>query len=118
LEQVNTAVANMDQVTQKNAAMVEETSAAAHALAAEAELLAKLMTHFQTSPSMDDPLRRELMNAAPHAFREPRPSSAGEEDLSRRSTRQATRLPAAKARAGGGRVIARAGSEEDDWREF
>ena len=72
LEQVNTAVANMDQVTQKNAGMVEETTAAAHALAGEAERLAQLMTHFQANPSADDPLRRELVNVAPHAFRERR----------------------------------------------
>ena len=35
LEQVNTAVNEMDQVTQKNAAMVEEMTAAAHGLAGE-----------------------------------------------------------------------------------
>lgn len=37
LKEINTAVNTMDQGTQQNAAMVEETSAAAHSLAREAE---------------------------------------------------------------------------------
>ncbi|WP_426000775.1 methyl-accepting chemotaxis protein [Caulobacter sp. DWR1-3-2b1] len=47
LHQVNTAVNQMDQVTQQNAAMVEETTAAASNLNTEARDLAKLVAHFQ-----------------------------------------------------------------------
>ena len=47
LHQVNIAVNQMDQVTQQNAAMVEETTAASHALAKEAGELAQLMTRFR-----------------------------------------------------------------------
>ncbi len=47
LNQVNAAVGQMDQVTQKNAAMVEEATAASHALASEAEELARLVGMFQ-----------------------------------------------------------------------
>ncbi|OYV40163.1 MAG: hypothetical protein B7Z81_02400 [Acidocella sp. 20-61-6] len=47
LNQVNTAVNQMDQVTQQNAAMVEEATAAAHGLASEAETLGNLMGQFQ-----------------------------------------------------------------------
>ncbi len=47
LDQVNTAVNQMDQVTQQNAAMVEESTAASHALAKETEELSKLMGRFQ-----------------------------------------------------------------------
>jgi methyl-accepting chemotaxis protein len=39
IEQVNTAVTQMDEVTQQNAALVEEASAAAHALAEQANSL-------------------------------------------------------------------------------
>ncbi|WP_009901413.1 methyl-accepting chemotaxis protein, partial [Burkholderia thailandensis] len=39
IEQVNHAVAQMDNVTQQNAALVEEASAAAHALAEQARAL-------------------------------------------------------------------------------
>ncbi|MES2896956.1 MAG: methyl-accepting chemotaxis protein [Pseudomonadota bacterium] len=48
LHQVNAAVNQMDQVTQQNAAMVEESTAASHALANEAVELAKLIGQFRT----------------------------------------------------------------------
>jgi methyl-accepting chemotaxis protein len=47
LVQVNTAVNQMDQVTQQNAAMVEESTAASHALNGEASELARLVGQFQ-----------------------------------------------------------------------
>ncbi len=46
LAQVNVAVNQMDQVTQQNAAMVEESTAASHALAQEAMTLARLIATF------------------------------------------------------------------------
>ncbi len=48
LGQVNTAINQMDQVTQQNAAMVEESTAASHSLANEADALSKLVSHFKT----------------------------------------------------------------------
>ncbi|MBN9479523.1 MAG: methyl-accepting chemotaxis protein [Bordetella sp.] len=48
LGQINTAVAQMDQMTQQNAAMVEESTAAAHALAQETAGLGELMSRFRT----------------------------------------------------------------------
>jgi methyl-accepting chemotaxis protein len=48
LAQVNTAVNQMDQVTQQNAAMVEQSTAASHSLAGEAEELARLVGRFRT----------------------------------------------------------------------
>ncbi|MBO9127012.1 MULTISPECIES: methyl-accepting chemotaxis protein [unclassified Rhizobium] len=47
LTQVNTAVNEMDQVTQKNAAMVEETNAASATLAGESGKLRSLISAFQ-----------------------------------------------------------------------
>lgn len=47
LHQINTAVNQMDQMTQKNAAMVEETTASSHALAHEATELAQLISRFR-----------------------------------------------------------------------
>ncbi|GAB0116107.1 methyl-accepting chemotaxis protein [Acidisoma sp. 7E03] len=52
LQEVNTAVNQMDQVTQQNAAMVEEATAASHGLLHEAEELAGLLGQFVIS---DDP---------------------------------------------------------------
>ena len=46
LAQVNTAVNQMDQVTQQNAAMVEESTAASHSLAQEATALSTLVSRF------------------------------------------------------------------------
>ncbi|MEH3040251.1 MAG: globin-coupled sensor protein [Sphingomonas paucimobilis] len=47
LQQVNTAVSEMDNVTQRNAAMVEEATAAARVLAQEAEVLAAEVARFR-----------------------------------------------------------------------
>ncbi|WFS01139.1 methyl-accepting chemotaxis protein [Rhizobium tumorigenes] len=49
LAEVNTAVNQMDQVTQQNAAMVEETSAATHKLTAEADSLVRLVAGFKVT---------------------------------------------------------------------
>jgi methyl-accepting chemotaxis protein len=47
LAQVNTAVNDMDKVTQQNAAMVEEATAAASQLQARSEDLAKAVAKFE-----------------------------------------------------------------------
>ncbi|WCJ61898.1 methyl-accepting chemotaxis protein [Agrobacterium tumefaciens] len=47
LQQINTAVNQMDQDTQKNAAMVEETNAASHNLAKEVASLNQLLSQFR-----------------------------------------------------------------------
>ena len=48
LDEINMAVNNMDQVTQQNAAMVEQTTAASSSLSTEAENLAHRIAHFRT----------------------------------------------------------------------
>ncbi|MBP7064636.1 methyl-accepting chemotaxis protein [Ferrovibrio sp.] len=48
LDQINTAVASMDEMTQRNAALVEETTAAAQSLATQAGELANLVRFFKT----------------------------------------------------------------------
>jgi methyl-accepting chemotaxis protein len=47
LAEVNSAVNQMDQVTQQNAAMVEQSTAASHGLAQEAQELARLVSKFR-----------------------------------------------------------------------
>ncbi len=63
LAEVNTAVNQMDQVTQQNAAMVEETSAAGATLASESGRLRELISQFQLAGT----LRRTaaVMGASP-----------------------------------------------------
>jgi methyl-accepting chemotaxis protein len=48
LAEVNIAVNQMDQATQQNAAMVEQSTAASHSLAGEAQALANLVGQFRT----------------------------------------------------------------------
>lgn len=49
ISEINAAVNQLDQATQQNAAMFEETTAASHALTGEAETLAKTVGAFRTS---------------------------------------------------------------------
>ncbi|WP_297513381.1 HAMP domain-containing methyl-accepting chemotaxis protein [uncultured Caulobacter sp.] len=50
LGQVNSAVNQMDQMTQQNAAMVEQTTTAAHSLKGEASRLGELVSKFDDQP--------------------------------------------------------------------
>ncbi len=51
LTEVNKAVNEMDQVTQRNTAMVDETNAVTHRLSEDANILAGLVSQFQTEKS-------------------------------------------------------------------
>jgi methyl-accepting chemotaxis protein len=57
LAEVNSAVNQMDQVTQQNAAMVEESTAAAHSLASETDALTQAMIQFKVITSSNAPSR-------------------------------------------------------------
>ena len=67
LTEINHAVEQMDQVTQKNAAMVEESNAVSHSLAADANGLAELIGQFRT---------RDVPAAAPRASAPRSPAAA------------------------------------------
>jgi methyl-accepting chemotaxis protein len=74
LEQVNIAVNEMDKVTQQNAAMVEESTAASHALSHEAEELANVTSRFQLDDRRPAGGQSQGRNVTPMA---PRARSAG-----------------------------------------
>ncbi len=97
LAQVNTAVNQMDQVTQQNAAMVEQSTAASHSLAAEA--LARLVGQFRLAT---DTVAHAA--PAPAAAAQPAPAAA------RRAAPPAkpARKPTAPAMADSG----------EDWQAF
>ncbi|HEY4030963.1 MAG TPA: methyl-accepting chemotaxis protein [Caulobacteraceae bacterium] len=97
LHQVNSAVNQMDQVTQQNAAMVEQSTAASHALAREAEELARLISRFQVGDTVA--VRADRRPAAPAAA--PR-ASAGAPAYSRAATARKLEPQA----------------EEEGWEEF
>lgn len=53
ISEVNTAMVGLDQVTQQNAAMVEEATAASHAMTSSARNLLNLVSQFRTETSQD-----------------------------------------------------------------
>jgi len=119
LQQVNTAVNQMDQVTQKNAAMVEEMTAAAHGLAGESEELGRLVARYQIGQVKEDPLRAELKKAAPHAFREAKKTVAAAAPAPAREKPAPDRRPPAKAVVNGAAPrTAASGGADASWTEF
>ncbi|MFK0383852.1 methyl-accepting chemotaxis protein [Agrobacterium sp. NPDC090273] len=65
LQQINTAVNQMDQDTQKNAAMVEESTAASHGLAREASSLNQILSQFKLSEGGYSEASTPLRTASP-----------------------------------------------------
>jgi len=98
LSQVNTAVNQMDQVTQQNAAMVEESTAASHSLAGEAEELANLVSHFEIGQVATQARTARAPVAKPKAVVRHEPAHA----------------PSRGALA----LKPRAEADEDDWKDF
>jgi methyl-accepting chemotaxis protein len=116
IDQVNTAITQMDQVTQQNAALVEQAAAAAASMQEQAMRLADVASSFKLGNegmhgALSAPAPRAKLQAAPRpapvpAARKPAPKLAG-------------------ASAGnGGRATASAGSKpatvggDKDWEEF
>ena len=94
LNQVNSAVNQMDQVTQQNAAMVEQATAAAANLRTESGNLAGLVSRFQTGEASHRPAA--VPAARPRAMETPR----------------ATARPVRQMRPGSNAAIA------PEWEEF
>jgi methyl-accepting chemotaxis protein len=77
LREVNGAVVQMDRMTQQNAAMAEEATAASRSLTGESEQLAGLVRQFRTKRTAPaNGLRAELAAVAPHAFKPQAPRPA------------------------------------------
>ncbi len=108
LDQVNTAVNQMDQVTQQNAAMVEQSTAATHALARETEDLSRVVGHFSIgAPGRGAPAEDRVAAAS----RKPAPASV------RGKLASATRT-ALKTFGRGGAAPKPAPETDDGWAEF
>ncbi|NTD87623.1 methyl-accepting chemotaxis protein [Agrobacterium tumefaciens] len=103
LQQINTAVNQMDQDTQKNAAMVEETNAASHNLAKEVASLNQLLAQFK------------LADTAYQQKSQPAPvRNAGGNDRYVASPVRALGRKIASAFSGNAAVD----TSKDDWQEF
>lgn len=69
LTQINSAIGEMDQTTQQNAAMVEETTAASHNLTRETKDLAATVSGFRTSDTVESMARATTLTHALPATR-------------------------------------------------
>ncbi|MDR9773946.1 PAS domain-containing methyl-accepting chemotaxis protein [Rhizobium hidalgonense] len=65
LKEINQAVNSLDQATQQNAAMVEESTAASHKLATEAETLRVLLSRFRLPGEVQSPGRHDVKQGSP-----------------------------------------------------
>jgi methyl-accepting chemotaxis protein len=124
IEQVNKAVMQMDEMTQQNAALVEQATAASQSMAGQARELNELMARYRLSE------RDTVIAAAPSPARtESRPAAAAAAAPRverRRADRpwsgKAKAAPAAQAAAaaspGAGGAGRKAASDDADWQEF
>jgi methyl-accepting chemotaxis protein len=110
LEQVNVAVGSIDRMTQQNAAMVEQSTAATRSLSSEAQRLGELVAQFRVSGG-----GQSALAAAPASHSHERKPA-----VMKASTRQAA--PPRQSWAVSGN-LARApalvsAQDDDDWSEF
>lgn len=100
--EINIAVNQLDQVTQQNAAMVEESTAASHSMAQEAEELARMVAAFKTDAAISS-VTGEVHKPARTA-----PSKPAVVEQRERAAKFATQQAAAL----------KVGSGDDDWEDF
>ncbi|MDQ7970052.1 MAG: methyl-accepting chemotaxis protein [Oxalicibacterium faecigallinarum] len=100
IEQVNTAISQMDQVTQQNAALVEEAAAAAASLKEQAANLTAAVSIFKVSASDD-----QTQELQPHTIARPLPQPVEKRPIAAPS--KAATTPALPSK-----------NNNDDWEEF
>ncbi|MGK5024272.1 methyl-accepting chemotaxis protein [Janthinobacterium sp. RB2R34] len=102
IEQVNQAIAQMDQVTQQNAALVEEAAAASSAMQDQATALSQAVNVFQLSDS--ERMSAAAPQAAAPAATPARPAPAKRQPAPKQLARSSSPTPSSSA--------------SDDWSEF
>ena len=105
LAEVNAAMNKMDQVTQQNAAMVEESTAASHSLASASAQLIEHVAHFDTGGEAPAPAA-------------PRPAEQGAEPAPQEPPVRYQREAAQAFFAGVGASAEKLEVEDDNWEEF
>jgi len=122
LQEINTAVNQMDQGTQQNAAMVEQSNAAAHTLATEVGSLANRLAQFNLGAGARAPMQAVAASAATPMARmtAPRPSPAR---IAPAPAASHARPAASPARALGSKLAAAftpaaPAASGGDWEEF
>ncbi len=120
IDQVNSAVSQMDEMTQQNAALVEESAAAAHALEDQSRELNRLMGFFHTgdaavaevsAPSRPQPKPASKPLAKPAALKlsvKAKPAPQQRSHLSKLHAKSENAAPAPTPTA----------AKDEDWAEF
>ncbi len=120
--QINIAVTQLDQVTQQNSALVEETAAAASSLSEQAKRLNTVVSVFkvgteggQADPSSADAVTRQVI----HRAKSPSPAARPVAPPSRPAVPAMSKTPAARATAlPPAQPAATAAASSDDWETF
>ncbi len=117
LDQINTAVASMDEMTQRNGALVEETSASAQSLSNQASELARLVAFFQIEGSTRaaKPAAAPKPATKPVEAAKPAPKLADKPQV--KLAPKPVAPPIAKPMAKPAPAPVGAGND-DDWKEF
>ncbi len=117
IEQVNTAITQMDDVTQQNAALVEEAAAAAESLEDQAQGLVEVVSRFKLSDAgekprsaANQPSRKTAAEAKPVQKQIPRLNSAAKPVGRRRGAEETGAFPEP--------ALSKAVGYNDDWKEF
>ncbi|MGV7208970.1 methyl-accepting chemotaxis protein [Oxalobacteraceae bacterium A2-2] len=108
IEQVNQAIVTIDDVTQQNAALVEEAAAAAQSMRDQAELLAQAVSVFKLASQQSyapPPRKSQSARAAAAGPAAPKPSAR-------------PAAPAAAKTSTPPRLASAASSKDDGWEEF
>ncbi len=109
IEQINSAIAQMDEVTQQNAALVEQAAAAAGSLQDQAAALAEVVSVFKLGYDTAAPAARAPMRKSPAGRLVARPAPGAAPNPTKAALAPAT--PAA-------RRPALSNSAAEDWEEF
>ena len=122
LDEINSAVAAMDEMTQKNAALVEETTAAAQSMSGQAVDLRSLVSFFKidsqhgghghAAPRPQPASRHSAPAAKPH----PVTARPGARPAAKPAPR--TVAKAGVAKTAGGALKHAGNGDDDEWKEF
>ncbi|MBB2712954.1 methyl-accepting chemotaxis protein [Rhizobium sophoriradicis] len=125
LQEINTAVNTMDQGTQQNAAMVEQSTAASHSLATEATALNTLLGQFRLTGTGSFAVAAPITSTRPPAAAPRAPAGPVAKSAAIRVAREGTARPTASPARALGQTLANAfgggstpKSQEADWTEF
>jgi methyl-accepting chemotaxis protein len=116
IEQVNKAVLQMDATTQQNAALVEQASAASHAIVEQAQALNSMISRYQVG-EVPAPVRERRTSGRPWTDAQLKPAAPATVSAAKAAP-AAARASAAKAAAPARRLVNAPAVKDSEWQEF